>query len=155
VPNDEPDAKLNFRKTLRWWRERKGVSQEDLAYLVGKTQQWVWKVEAGTQSVKLEDGQALADALGVPFRLLIFGDERVAHDLDLSPREIGRETKDALAKAKAAERRSKELGETRVRLQAELDAALVEQNRAELERGYHMQRWADLSRLLGRIRLGE
>lgn len=148
---DEPAAKLNFRMTLHWWRERRGLQQEELADRVGKTQQWLWKVEQGKQSVKLEDAQALADALGVPISLLLASDERIARDLDLSRAEIVAEIKDTTAKANLATSRSKELGDTRTRLQAELDAALVEQNRAELDRGYHLQRVFDLQRWLYRM----
>ena len=152
--DDKPDAKLQFGRSLHHWRKRAGQSQEDLANTVGKSQQWLAKVERGDQSPKLEDAQDLADTLGVPLRSLIGGTDRDGHH-DRDVWAIGDHEGDSCRAERSAapgqgvgqtQRRSREA--TRAKLQSDLDTATIEQNQVELELGYWNQQMQDLSRRL-------
>ncbi len=54
-----------FAFVLHDRRVRMGLKPSELAKMVGKSQQWMWKVEKGDISVSLENAQLLADALDI------------------------------------------------------------------------------------------
>lgn len=56
---------------IKLFREKKGMSQADLAYEVGVDQSTICRIEAGTQRVYVDTLVAIADALKVkPAKLL-------------------------------------------------------------------------------------
>lgn len=61
---------------LKWARERKGWSQEDLSIHAGVGRDVIAKVEVGKTRMPKQIGQ-LADATEVPRAWLAFGDERI------------------------------------------------------------------------------
>ncbi len=50
---------------LKEWRERRGMSQQELALAAGSVQQSVSRIERGTKGCSESQAQRLADALGV------------------------------------------------------------------------------------------
>jgi transcriptional regulator with XRE-family HTH domain len=63
---------LTFGECLAWHRHRKGMSQEVLAGLVGRTADWLSKVENDRIGLdRLSVIQALADALQIPLHALL------------------------------------------------------------------------------------
>ena len=71
VSNDEKEVAGQFGQKVRTHREGKGWTQGDLASELGKSQQWLGKVEAGDLTVSLKDSIAIAEALGIPIRRLL------------------------------------------------------------------------------------
>ncbi len=67
----EVDPKVAFGIRLRQLREKRGVSQEQLAQMVGMDRSYVGSVERGERNVSLENICKLAAGLAVaPARLL-------------------------------------------------------------------------------------
>ena len=60
-------------------------------------------------------------------------EHRVTAELEMSRTEIRAEMREAQRRVNALDKRSRELGTGRTQLQADLDAALIEQNRVEFK----------------------
>ena len=56
---------------VRACRERRGVSQRQLALMTGTSRSYLWKIEAGTADVGIDVLLRLARALDTPVRDLI------------------------------------------------------------------------------------
>lgn len=70
VPPSEPDIDRNVAANLRQFRERGGVSQDELAQRMsergfGFTQATIWKIERGQRPVKISEAVALGESLGM------------------------------------------------------------------------------------------
>src|SRR5215467_11888905 len=64
-------------RRLRTLRRRRGLSQEVLAHLVGKSERWLRDVEAGTVGLWVRDALRMADVLKVDVvELIDTGDAR-------------------------------------------------------------------------------
>jgi transcriptional regulator with XRE-family HTH domain len=59
------DVKLKFGKSLRAIRKERGLSQEDLAHLVGLDRSYVGGVERGERNVSLENICRIARGLKI------------------------------------------------------------------------------------------
>lgn len=60
-------------ETMRKWREKRGLSQYDLAELSGVTQKTIWALENNKNNGSVTTVELLADALGLSI------DEYVGH----------------------------------------------------------------------------
>lgn len=58
---------------LRVIRERSGLSQSDLARLIGKPQSYISNIEAGRRGVSEEMAKKIAEALKAPLLAIIGG----------------------------------------------------------------------------------
>ena len=76
------DSKL-LGERIRQAREKRGLSQEDLAALISRDQRAVWEYEYGKRRIAVTDLPRLAQALQVPL-LYFFEGELTATDLDHS-----------------------------------------------------------------------
>lgn len=56
---------------MRYRRRALNLSQRQLAERLGRSQQWVWKIEDGALSPRLDDALAIAAALGLPLARLL------------------------------------------------------------------------------------
>lgn len=56
-----------FLKYLKDARKKAGLTQEQLAYLLGETQSFVSKCERGERRLDIVEVRAFCNALGVPF----------------------------------------------------------------------------------------
>jgi transcriptional regulator with XRE-family HTH domain len=60
-----------FAANLRIWREKVGISQEELAYRAGLHRTYVGSIERGERNVSLKNIERIANALKVdPVKLL-------------------------------------------------------------------------------------
>lgn len=66
---------------IRLARERLGISQEELAMRIGKTQNAVSTYENGTRGIHISELPVLAEALGVPIAYF-FGDLNPVEELE-------------------------------------------------------------------------
>lgn len=85
----------SFGSRLRWWRERRGLSQLDLASAAGTTQRHVSFLESGRAAPSREMVLRLAAALDVPLRqqnalLLAAGYAPAWRESDLSAPELAK-----------------------------------------------------------------
>lgn len=81
---------------IRAARDRKNLSQERLALLVGKDQRAISEIEAGTRKLPANDLPAFATALEVPL-LYFFEGEVTPDDLDRAMLDVfGQISSDAL-----------------------------------------------------------
>jgi transcriptional regulator with XRE-family HTH domain len=85
----------SFGPRLRWWRERRGLSQLDLAGVAATTQRHVSFLESGRASPSREMVLRLAGTLDVPLRqqnalLLAAGFAPLWHERDLSAPELAK-----------------------------------------------------------------
>jgi transcriptional regulator with XRE-family HTH domain len=71
VTTDEPEINVRFGVNVERVRTAQDLNQAELASEVGKTQQWLAKVENASIGVRLEDAAMIADALGVSLRTLL------------------------------------------------------------------------------------
>jgi len=65
------DEEKQFGENVRHVRATMDMTQLDLAAALGKSQQWLGKVEAGGLAVSLKDALAIAEELGVPLSRLL------------------------------------------------------------------------------------
>ena len=65
MDTDSTDVKGPFGKSVRVWRMRLGISQEELAHRAGLHRTYVCDVERGARNVTLRSIQKLAQALDV------------------------------------------------------------------------------------------
>jgi transcriptional regulator with XRE-family HTH domain len=72
-------AEATIGELVRRWRTRRGLSQETLAHLVGRSPRWERMVEDGTADPRLGEIRGLASALGVDVSQLI-GDEEPSEE---------------------------------------------------------------------------
>ena len=71
-------SELRIGERIAFYRRRRGMTQQTLAGLVGRTTSWVEKIEHGRAPVdRISTARELARALGVPFDVLVSdgGDE--------------------------------------------------------------------------------
>jgi transcriptional regulator with XRE-family HTH domain len=72
-----PGLNATFARNLRTFRERAGLSQEELADRAGLHRTYVGSVERGERNISLRNVERLASALGVePAALIIPGQLR-------------------------------------------------------------------------------
>lgn len=67
---DRPQSRKNYRTFLRLLkdvRKRKGITQAELANLLGETQSFVSKCERGERRLDIVEAKAFAEAIGVDF----------------------------------------------------------------------------------------
>ncbi len=57
--------------TIRACRESQGLSQQQLALMVGSSKSHVWRIETGRVGVGIDDLSRIAEALGVAVRDLL------------------------------------------------------------------------------------
>jgi transcriptional regulator with XRE-family HTH domain len=69
VPNS--DVKRPFGVSVRTWRKRLGISQEELAERAGLHRTYISDVERGARNVSLESIDKLARALGISVATLL------------------------------------------------------------------------------------
>jgi transcriptional regulator with XRE-family HTH domain len=74
----EQEIREDFGRRVRYYRERLGWQQEDLALRIGKTKSNVSRIETGKQNVSVADIKSIARALEV----------RVANLLDDNEQEV-------------------------------------------------------------------
>ncbi len=60
-----PGMAVSIGDQVRVYRMRRGLTQEQLAHLVGRSERWLIDVEGGDVDPKLSDALALAQALSV------------------------------------------------------------------------------------------
>jgi transcriptional regulator with XRE-family HTH domain len=151
--SEEIPLAKRFREQLRRHREAQDLEQRVLADRVGRSQQWLAKIEAGNQSVKLEDAELLAEALGLDVVYLLVSE----HEFEMSRKNVRatlkrhktllKEATEGIAAEKAKRR---ELAE-------ELDESATRQFRYEnqLARSQQMIESAERHLDLGRVREGK
>lgn len=66
---------IKFDRMVRYYREQNGLTQKQLARIMGKTESAVSRWESGENSPKIEDLNLLAKTLGVDVDTLVFGGE--------------------------------------------------------------------------------
>lgn len=64
------DVKKAFGTSVRAWRNRLGISQEELAWRAGLHRTYICDIEGGTRNVSLENIAKLAGALEIPLSTL-------------------------------------------------------------------------------------
>lgn len=57
--------------SIRARREKQGLSQNQLALMVGSSKSHIWRIETGVVGVGLDDLGRIADALDTPVRDLL------------------------------------------------------------------------------------
>ena len=57
-------------QSIRAVRERQGLSQNQLALMIGSSKSHIWRIETGRVGVGIDDLSRIADALGIPVREL-------------------------------------------------------------------------------------
>ena len=79
---------------LRWAREQAGLSQGQIAHLLGVHRPTISQIESGDRNVRIEEFDQFADAYGVSREWLIDGDKALSGALDpriqLAARELGK-----------------------------------------------------------------
>ena len=58
-------------KRIRAVREEQGLSQSQLALMIGSSKSHLWRIETGRVGVGIDDLGRIADALGSPVRDLL------------------------------------------------------------------------------------
>jgi transcriptional regulator with XRE-family HTH domain len=87
----ERNRVLTLGECIAWHRHRRGMTQEVLAGLVGRTPDWLGKVERGTIPIdRLSVLERIADALRIPLARLIdragtWSPAAPSHGLDIDP----------------------------------------------------------------------
>lgn len=56
---------IQFGKKVRFFRERKGISQEELAFETGLHRTYISDVERGKRSISLKNIEKIAESLGI------------------------------------------------------------------------------------------
>lgn len=69
-----------FSTNIKFIREQKGLTQENLANIIGKDYSTVGKWENGTRSPIMEDVLRIADILNIPVEDLLTKDLRIKSD---------------------------------------------------------------------------
>lgn len=64
-------AQSTFGAGVRYSRRARDLTQRQLGETIGRSQQWVWKVEGGLLSPSIDDALALAEALRIPLARLL------------------------------------------------------------------------------------
>lgn len=83
-PTDAKQIREVFAQRLRYIREERGLSQEDVGRLAGLSKATISKYEAASHPPKLVHAVAIADALGVGFSYLIgFTDNRYVRETSM------------------------------------------------------------------------
>jgi two-component system, response regulator len=77
VPND---VKKSFGASVKFWRNRLGISQEALAERSSMHRTYICDVERGSRNVSLETIERLARALGISTFTLFFNFQKVASE---------------------------------------------------------------------------
>jgi CheY-like chemotaxis protein/DNA-binding XRE family transcriptional regulator len=67
---NKPSVRGEFARALRWWRSRRGFSQERLAERASLHRTYISDVERGARNLSLESISKLADALEIPITTL-------------------------------------------------------------------------------------
>ena len=80
MPSEKIKPKLNVLAGLRVMR---GLTQSDLAKVIGKSQCWYWMIESGMVNPSESDAKKIAEALGVNVDSLFPLSEEAAVDLML------------------------------------------------------------------------
>src|ERR1700722_16332347 len=62
------ELRRRFGARLQSLREKRGLTQEELAAKIGRSVDTVGNIERGINATKLETGQRLARSLGIPLR---------------------------------------------------------------------------------------
>lgn len=57
-------------QSIRAVRERQGLSQNQLALMIGSSKSHIWRIETERVDVGIDDLSRIADALGIPVREL-------------------------------------------------------------------------------------
>lgn len=57
--------------TIRVFRESQGLSQNQLALMIGSSKSHIWRIETGRVGVGIDDLSRIAEALGVAVRDLL------------------------------------------------------------------------------------
>lgn len=60
---------MNYAKAIKTIRGTKGVSQKDLALLIGKTPSYISKIESGTRTPATDVIESICKKLGIPYYL--------------------------------------------------------------------------------------
>jgi CheY-like chemotaxis protein/DNA-binding XRE family transcriptional regulator len=81
--NNPEEIRKSFGATARIWRDRLGISQEELAERAGLHRTYVSDIERGARNVSLESINKLASALEIPIATL-FAEAQGAADLAAS-----------------------------------------------------------------------
>lgn len=70
--SDPSGERTGERHTVREWRDLRGLSAQQLADAAGVSQQMLWRIEAGKSTPNILLAFALADALGVSERDILW-----------------------------------------------------------------------------------
>lgn len=62
---------IKLGRKIKYEREKRDLSQLNLALLAGVDKNTIWKIETGQVSPTLETLEKIADALGMDFRELV------------------------------------------------------------------------------------
>jgi transcriptional regulator with XRE-family HTH domain len=65
------DLKVKFGKRLRELREERGLTQEQLAFKVGLSREYLSRIEGGRRNVSLNVIERLSEALNIPVHELL------------------------------------------------------------------------------------
>lgn len=74
---------VQFGEKVRWWRKKRGLSQDELAALSGLHRTYIGSVERGEQNISLRNILKIAASLGIPASELF---NKTGHDTD----DVGR-----------------------------------------------------------------
>lgn len=72
----EQTPEQRFRERVKEVRARRGLSQRDLAARVGMSQAAIARIERGARKVRLDEANAIAEALGLPSTALYDADPK-------------------------------------------------------------------------------
>ena len=72
----DADVRTNFANTVRWWRKKHGITQEELAERADLHRTYISMLERGVRNPTLEVLAQLAEALETPMSTIVRDVER-------------------------------------------------------------------------------
>lgn len=73
IKNDEISIQVEFGKRIRYLREKKRISQEELAFRCNLNKNYISDIERGTRNPTLKVIEKLAEGLEIKLTELFFG----------------------------------------------------------------------------------
>lgn len=73
IKNDEISIQVEFGKRIRYLREKKRISQEELAFRCNLNKNYISDIERGTRNPTLKVIEKLAEGLEIKLNELFFG----------------------------------------------------------------------------------